>query len=123
MNMNLDLSFYKENLKRARIFQLDGRVTDVVGLLIEALGPSVSVGELCKIENVHGEEVFAEVVGFRGKKVLLMPYSEMSGIGPGCKVMSTGSPMNIMVHDGFLGRVVNGLAQPIDGKPLSLIHI
>ncbi|MBN1521842.1 MAG: FliI/YscN family ATPase [Candidatus Aureabacteria bacterium] len=118
MSMDLDLSFYKENIQKARTFQLDGRVTDVVGLLIEALGPAVSVGELCKIENIHGQEIFAEVVGFRGKKVLLMPYSEMSGIGPGCRVMSTGAPMSVMIHDGYMGRVINGLAQPLDGKPL-----
>jgi len=118
MTLNIDLSFYKENLARSRNFKLDGRVTDVVGLLIEALGPAVSVGELCKIENIHGTELFAEVVGFKGKKVLLMPYSEMSGIGPGCKVMSTGTPMSFNIHDGFLGRVINGMAQPLDGKVL-----
>jgi flagellum-specific ATP synthase len=116
--MHIDLSFYKESLERSRNFKLDGSVTDVVGLLIEALGPAVSVGELCKIHTTTGEEVFAEVVGFRGKKVLLMPYTELSGIGPGCKVMSTGGPMTVTINDGYLGRIINGMAQPIDSRPL-----
>ncbi|MCK5706637.1 MAG: flagellar protein export ATPase FliI [Candidatus Aureabacteria bacterium] len=116
--MQLDLSFYKNNLERTRNFKLDGRVTDVVGLLIEALGPAASVGELCKIQTVTGKEIFAEVVGFKGRKVLLMPYAEMSGIGPGCKVMSTGGPMSLSINDSYLGRIVNGMGQPIDGKPI-----
>jgi flagellum-specific ATP synthase len=118
MTMDLDLSFYKNSLDSAQSYKLDGRITDVVGLLIEALGPAVSVGELCKIYTGGGQEILAEVVGFRGKKVLLMPYSEMSGIAPGCKVSATGSPMSLYVNDDYLGRVITGIGQPLDGKPL-----
>lgn len=94
-----------------------GKVDKIIGLIIEATGPNASVGEVCRIYLANGDEhVRAEVVGFKEGKVLLMPYGDISGIGPGCIVESTGDVMRIPVGDGLIGRIVDGFGQPIDGS-------
>ncbi len=94
-----------------------GRVKKVVGLTIEATGPQVTLGEVCRIIPFDkGEEVLCEVVGFRDSVVLLMPLGEMSGISSGCKVYATGHPLNVRVGYGLLGRVLDGVGREIDGK-------
>jgi flagellum-specific ATP synthase len=93
-----------------------GRVTDVVGIIIESLGPNVPIGEFCTITNSNGTKIDAEVVGFKGEKTLLMPFEDMHGISPGSEVSSSGSPLSVMVSDQILGRVLDGLGRPIDGK-------
>lgn len=93
-----------------------GRVTKIVGLVIEADGPMLSIGSRCKIRTEDGGYVFAETVGFREDRVLLMPYGESDGIYPGSEVISVQSGMFINVSDGMLGRILNGLGEPIDGK-------
>ncbi len=94
-----------------------GRVTKVVGLLIESLGPSVSVGEICRIYHRGSRyPVEAEVIGFREEKVLLMPLGSMEGLAPGAEVVATGNPLLIPVDERLLGRILDGLGRPIDGK-------
>jgi len=93
-----------------------GRVTNLIGLVIEASGLRAEIGELCTIEAGRRRAVVpAEVVGFRDGRTLLMPLGEMSGIGPGTAVTPTERPFRIAVGDMLLGRVVNGLGSPIDG--------
>lgn len=95
---------------------LSGRVSQVIGLVIESDGPAVSIGENCLIEGDPGSpSVRCEVVGFRDKKVLLMPLGNVSGIGPGSRVIATREPLVIAAGHELLGRVINGLGQPIDG--------
>ena len=97
--------------------RIRGKVNQVVGLVIETDGPPVSVGELCSITNVGGDEpVLAEVVGFRQNRVLLMPLGQMEGISPGSKVTATDKAFTVKVGESLLGRVLNGLGEPIDGK-------
>ncbi|MFP4164149.1 MAG: flagellar protein export ATPase FliI [Chitinispirillaceae bacterium] len=97
----------------ARVY---GRVTEVIGLLIESTGPSSSVGDICSIEK-SGELVCrAEVVGFRKGRTLLMPLGPVEGIHPGLSVAATGRPLTVQVGDGLLGRVLDGVGNPIDGK-------
>lgn len=93
-----------------------GRVTEVVGLLIESHGPRSAIGDVCRIYP-PGEErsALAEVVGFRGEKVLSMTLGEMRGISPGSDIVATGEQLQIEVSNGLLGRVVDGLGNPIDG--------
>ncbi len=98
-----------------------GRVSQVVGLTIEACGPAVNIGELCSIQTRRGTaHIMAEVVGFKQDKILLMPLGEMSGIGPGSLVYAVGYPLSVQVGQALIGRVLDGLGNPIDGKgPLS----
>ncbi len=94
-----------------------GRVKKVVGLTIESTGPQVKLGEMCHIVPFdHKGTVSCEVVGFRDSTVLLMPLGDMAGISSGCKVYATGHPLNVHVGYGLLGRVIDGVGNPIDGK-------
>lgn len=94
-----------------------GRVSDIVGLVIEAVGPAdVALGELCYIGDPGNEPVRAEVVGFRGRKVLLMPLGQIEGIRPGTSVFPARSSLFVPVGLGLCGRVLDGLGNPIDGK-------
>jgi len=95
-----------------------GRVSNVIGLVIEATGLRAEVGELCSIQAPRKREsVPAEVVGFREGRTLLMPLGEMRGIGPDCTVTATGQPFRLGVSEALLGRVIDGLGRPIDGGP------
>lgn len=96
--------------------KLTGKVTQVIGLVIESKGPVVSVGELCYIHShIQGvPPVPAEVVGFREGYVMLMPVGEMQGIGPGCEVVSAQKMLQVKVGDMLLGRVLDGLGNPMD---------
>ncbi len=115
--MSIDLSRYQALLRDAQSVRILGRVTELAGLVIRANVPGVRVGEVCYIRG-RRNQVRAEVVGFQGDEVLLMPLGELSGIGPDSEVIPTGKPLSIKVGEGLLGRVVSGLGEPIDGKPL-----
>lgn len=100
--------------------RLAGKVTEVTGLVLRATIPGVRVGELVYVDSepgvrVQGPRVQAEVVGFRGDEVVLMPLGEVAGIGPESVVSPTGRPLGIRVGEGLLGRVLGGLGEPIDG--------
>lgn len=100
--------------------EMRGRVTDVTGLVIEGSGPMLPVGSQATIHS--GQlSIPAQVVGFRSDKVLLMPYSDLQGISPGAIITASGAETEILVSDAMLGRVLNGLGQPIDGRPLPVV--
>ena len=101
----------------ARRFEVFGRVTQVVGLVIESDGPNARIGDVCHLLS-DGEVVPAEVVGFRGDRTLLMPLGELGGVRAGDRVRATGHCLRVPVGDGLLGRVLDGLGQPMDGRPL-----
>jgi len=105
-----------ERLARTRAMQVRGRVTHVVGLVIESEGPPVSVGELCTVSAEGGVQVAAEVVGFRDRKVLLMPLGGMKGIHPGSDVVAGGHQLLVPAGPQLLGRIIGGLGEPIDGR-------
>ncbi|MDR1539912.1 MAG: flagellar protein export ATPase FliI [Clostridiales bacterium] len=110
-----DLSKYEAVLDRKYVKKL-GVVSQAVGLAIESAGPDVAVGSACRIISADGERtVLAEVVGFKGKSILLMPLGDMSGIGPGSAVEAGGKPMTVKVSRELLGRVLDGLGKPMDG--------
>ena len=110
------LSQYSERVARSRAVQVRGRVTHVLGLVIEAQGPAVSIGELCYILDEDGRRLAAEVVGFRDQKVLLMPLGDMKGIHPGSEVIAAGHRLLVPAGRQVLGRVLDGLGRPIDGR-------
>jgi flagellum-specific ATP synthase len=94
-----------------------GRVEKVQGSLVETLGPQAVVGEICRIHLPNRERIIpAEVVGLRGPHVQLMCFSDMEGIEIGSRVIATGNGLKVPVSDRLLGRVLNGLGNPIDGK-------
>lgn len=97
-----------------------GKVQRVVGLMIESAGPEANIGDVCYIHsNSNGKPpVLAEVVGFNHEKMVLMPYSEVTEIGPGCLVESTGKPLSIKVGKSLIGQVVDSLGKPLDQTPL-----
>src|SRR5438067_54383 len=118
--MAIDLSRYHQLVKETALVRVRGRVTELTGLVIKASVPNVRVGEMVEIKSraTRGMALRAEVVGFQGDEVMLMPLGDLTGIGPDCEVVPTGRPLTIRVGDGLLGRVLGGLGQPIDGKPL-----
>src|SRR5690625_467051 len=97
-----------------------GKVQRVVGIMIESAGPEANVGEVCYIHaKSNGRNpTIAEVVGFNNEKIILMPYSEVAEIGPGCLVEATGRPLSIQVGKGLIGNVVNSLGEPLDESSL-----
>ncbi len=117
--MAIDLSRYYSLIKEAPLYRVRGRVTELTGLVIKASVPGVRVGELVIIKG-HGSRssVKAEVVGFQGDEVMLMPLGELYGIGPDSEVIPTGRPLSIKCGEGLLGRVLNGIGEPMDGKAL-----
>lgn len=92
-----------------------GKVVNVVGLTIESAGPDAKLGDLCRILPDGEEPIMAEVVGFKDKKTLLMPYDVVDGIGLGCMVENTGYPLRVAVSDKLLGKALDGLGRPVDG--------
>ena len=113
----LDLKKYRGLFERSYIKKF-GRVTQVVGLTIESIGPDVNVGSKCFIKsNNEKPPVMAEVVGFVDNKILLMPLGKMEGIGPGSIVEASDLPITVKVSDDILGRILNGLGDPMDGGP------
>ncbi len=117
MTIPVNLEKYRKTIQNKQFVCYKGQVTKVVGLTIESSGPETRVGELCRIVNSRsGLEIPAEVVGFREKSVLLMPLGEMTGIGPGNDVIATGTQLSVKVGEALLGRVLDGLGEPIDGK-------
>ncbi len=108
---------YRDALKTANLVEFSGQVSKIVGLMIESVGPIVEIGESCEIYTLRGDDVvLSEVVGFSGEKVLLMPLGEMSGIGPGSRVVALGHRFIVDVSRDLLGRVVDGLGRPMDGE-------
>jgi flagellum-specific ATP synthase len=97
--------------------EVRGRIVEVVGLLVESTGPSASIGEICHILDKNGELIVrAEVVGFRGERVLLMPLGAIEGVHPGDTVVATRRPLMVPAGDELLGRVLNGIGQEMDDK-------
>jgi flagellum-specific ATP synthase len=109
------LSPYHEKLKSVSPLRLSGSVTEVVGSLITSRGPGLPVGGVCRVYPLHdGRPALAEVVGFKGDKILLLPLGDLRGVAPGSKVVAIAREALCLVGEELLGRVINGLGQPID---------
>lgn len=127
-SVNVNFSKYNRLLEDT-FYKKKGRVANVVGLTIESYGPDAKLGDVCEIIpgakgiGVSGGKagrnhtaVPAEVVGFRDKKTLLMPYGSVDGIGAGCIVENTGVPLQVEVSEALLGKTLDGLGRPVDGS-------
>ena len=99
-----------------------GKVSKIVGLTIESIGPEAKLNDLCKIFLDNDHEVFflAEVVGFRDARLILMPYDHAEGVGVGCVVENTGHPLSVSVGEELLGHTLDGIGRVTDGANLNL---
>ncbi len=122
--MDLPPSFDKliSHLEDVELTTVHGRITEVVGMLIRAIIPQVKMGEVCLIKRA-GEPLAAEVVGFTKDEVILSPLGNMLGIGPSSEVIPMRMPMHIKVGPKLLGRVLNGLGQPLDVDTLGPLEL
>ncbi|GAB6109235.1 flagellar protein export ATPase FliI [Fusibacter bizertensis] len=114
------LEKYSAALKENSVLKFSGRVSKIIGLMIESIGPAVEIGEVCDIFPIkNSEPLKGEVVGFNNDKVLIMPLGDMIGIGPGSRVVALGHALQVDVSEALLGRILDGLGNPIDelGKP------
>lgn len=113
----IDFAKYHHRLAQANPIRVHGKVTEIIGLVVEGHGPAASIGELCGIfPGGDTPPLPAEVVGFKKGKVLLMPLQSIQGLSPGCKIVSLGRKAGVRVGRKLLGRVIDGLGNPIDNK-------
>lgn len=106
---------YRRALADLTPYKVKGKVTELTGLVVKAVVPNVRIGELCLIESFYRKEpIKAEVVGFKDNNVLLMPLGDLEGIGPGNDVVPTRSCLMVPVGVELLGRVLDGLGDPMD---------
>jgi flagellum-specific ATP synthase len=112
----VDLTRYMDSLGDIRPVRFNGKVTQVVGLVIEGYCPDTAVGSLCEILPAEGDPILAEVVGFRDNKTLLMPLGELRGVGLGSLITVKREKASMGVGPSLLGRVIDGLGMPIDDK-------
>lgn len=116
----LNLKRYSSAIQATEMVRRIGKVSQFFGLVVEATGPDVFLGEVCQIySRSQTQPINAEVVGLKDGRVLLMPYGELRGIGLGSEVIATGHPLRIAVGEELLGRVVDAMGKPIDGKPMA----
>ncbi len=112
-----------EEVQQIPEYRRYGRVTGVLGLLLELGGvpQSLAVGRRCDVLARDGRRVSCELVGFRNRHALVMPFGTLEGVGLGCKAEVLAAVPAIFPHEGWLGRVVNAMGEPLDGKgPLPL---
>jgi len=117
MGYELDMSKYFMTLDKVSLIQLIGKITKVTGMMLESEGPDTSIGSICRIYSKESDKTIdAETLGFRNKKVLLMPLNDLRGVGPGSIVKEVDKSAGLQVGKSLLGRVIDGLGFPIDGK-------
>ncbi len=119
MLTDIDYEKYTKLIDRTYYKRL-GRVSKVVGLSIESVGPDARLNDLCKIMPRDNPDrvIYAEVVGFKDNRILLMPFEAVDGIAPGCIVENTGKPLMIKVGSELLGKSLDGLGNPSDGSTI-----
>ncbi len=115
----LDVEKYLSALHNINPIRVNGKVSQVIGLTVESMGPDVRVGEVCEIyPSGLAAPSLAEVVGFKDNKVLLMPLGDLGAIGPGCDVVATGKPLTVKVGPELLGNILDGNGRLMNGGSL-----
>ncbi len=113
----MNLSSCINTVENIPLATVRGRVNQVIGMVIESLGPGIPVGSVCEVEVFKGKgSILAEVVGFRQGRVLLMPLGDMRGIEPGSLIKLVSGKATFSLAESLLGRVIDGLGNPVDGK-------
>jgi flagellum-specific ATP synthase len=114
----IDLSIVERKIKNSDLYTYTGSVSEVTGLMIESEGPIAKMGEVCLIypSEGDGKPIRTEVVGFSDNKLVLMPLGHVNGIAQGCTVVATNHTFRVPVAEELVGRILDGLGQPIDNK-------
>ncbi len=113
----MNLSNCLQTIENTPLISVHGQVSQVIGMVIESNGPGIPVGSICEVDVFRGDSrVLAEVVGFREGRVLLMPLGEMRGVEPGSTIRMVEGQALVPVAESLLGRVIDGLGKPMDGK-------
>lgn len=117
----MDFSSFRDDIAKCETFRYMGKIEKIVGMTIEASGPTCNIGDVCRIFSKDMKSfIRAEVVGFNKENILLMPYTDIEGIGPGSIVDNTGDQLNVRAGEGLIGRIVDATGEPLDGgKPIS----
>src|SRR5471032_2140277 len=110
-----DLIKARERVANARDIVVEGTLSRMVGMTLEAVGCEAAVGGRCLVDTAEGKQIEAEVVGFSGDKLFLMPTGDIRGIMPGARVIPTRSVSEVAVGDELLGRLLDGAGRPLDG--------
>ena len=119
----VDLTRYRNAITQLNPLSISGRVVQVVGLTVEIMGLNCQVGEVCEIQTGNRASLMAEVIGFRNNHMLLMPFGSMEGIQPDSTVRSVSRAFKAPIGLSLIGRVLNGLGEPIDNKgPLEMVN-
>ena len=119
----MNFTAVRDAVKQADLFRYKGKIEKIIGMTIEASGPVANIGDVCRIyrKNENGKVddsfIYGEVVGFNNGKVMLMPYTDIEGIGPGSIVDNTGRQLQVGVGNDLVGRIINAIGEPIDGGP------
>ena len=116
MKDTIDIKKYRSFVETSSFVKKTGKISQIIGLLIESNGPGVSIGSICTIQSKNRSPVEAQVVGFRDNKTLLMPLGDIYGIAPGCTIEVTEEQPSFSVSSEMIGRVLDGNGKPIDGK-------
>jgi len=116
MEDTIDIKKYRSFVETSSFVKKTGKISQIIGLIIESNGPGVSIGSICTIQSKNRPSVEAQVVGFRDNKTLLMPLGDIYGIAPGCTVEVTEEQPSFSVSSEMIGRVIDGNGKPIDGK-------
>lgn len=112
----MDLKAFRDEIARSETFRCMGKIEKIIGMTIEASGPSCNIGDVCRIFSKDMTSyIKAEVVGFNKSNILLMPYTDIEGIGPGSIVDNTGDKLNVRTGEGLVGRIVDATGEPLDG--------
>jgi flagellum-specific ATP synthase len=114
----IDLSIVERKIKNSDLYTYTGSVSEVTGLMIESEGPIAKMGEVCLIypSEGDGKPIRTEVVGFSDNKLVLMPLGHVNGIAQGCTVVATNHTFRVPVAEELVGRILDGLGQPIDNN-------
>ena len=114
--MALEFGAFRDEITKYDTFRYMGKIEKIVGMTIEASGPACNIGDVCRIYSKDMTSfIRAEVVGFNKSNILLMPYTEIEGIGPGSIVDSTGDKLTVKAGPGLIGRIVDAAGMPLDG--------
>jgi flagellum-specific ATP synthase len=116
MEDTINIKKYRSFVETSSFIKKTGKISQIIGLIIESNGPGVSIGSICTIQSKNRPPVEAQVVGFRDNKTLLMPLGDIYGIAPGCTIEVTEEQPSFSVSSEMVGRVLDGNGKPIDGK-------
>ena len=116
MQETIDIKKYSSFVETNSFVKRTGKISRIIGLMIESDGPGVAIGSICTIKSRIRPHILAQVVGFRNNQTLLMPLGDIDGIEPGCPIEATEEQPSFGVSSEMIGRVLDGNGKPIDGK-------